>query len=93
MKGKTKKYFEQAQYHRLESENKLSLALKNLLLEKGVSPDFADRFSVSFASGGEDVVQMDGEDFVQGLDIYQLDEMTKEQIYNLDPNEPHIALF
>jgi len=92
MDRKTRAYYEKALRYQIQSSRYISLALKSLLLEKGISEEFADRFDVSLLHGGEDNVTMDGEYFIQGLDIAQLDEMSKEEIYNLDPSEPHIKL-
>ena len=92
MNRKTRAYYEKALDYQLQSSSYITLALKSLLLEKGISEDFADRFDVSLLKGGEDNVTMDGESFIQGLDIAQLDEMSKEEIYNLDPSGSRIKL-
>lgn len=93
MNNRTRTYYAKALNYQSKADDNMNLALKSLLLEKGVSEDFADRFSISLLHGAEDVIFMDGEAFIQGLDLNQLDEMTKEEIYDLIPDEPHIRCF
>ena len=87
MNNRTEAFYEKALKLQCESENYISLALKSLLLEKGVSEDFADRFDISLLHGGEDCVMMDGETFMQGMDLNRLDKMSKEEIYKLNPSK------
>lgn len=86
MNKTTKAYYAKALKYRSKSDANIALALNSMLLEKGVSEDFADRFDISLLHGGEDSITMDGEDFIQGLDLNRLDKMTKEEIYKLNPS-------
>ena len=92
MNNRTRQYYAKALNYQNKVNDNMNLALNSLLLEKGISEDFADRFDISLLHGGEDSITMDGENFIQGLNLNRLDGMTKEQIYNLNPNKSYIHL-